>query len=372
MNTEPSSLDASLILDQIDDAVIAIDQQQIVRFFNPAAQLITGLSEKFSLGRLFTDCFPEQKQLWQLVESVMQSGRTIAHHEAITLKITGKSPERPVSAIVSPLIPSAAQQQGAIVVLHDLTRFHDLEEAARPAENLSLVRIMAAGLAHEIKNPLGGIKGAAQLLQAELGAPSELQDYTRMIISEADRANRIIEELLNISRPRSGQKDPINMGQLLDEIINLQQASNSERCLRFIRRFDPSLPIFSGDRDLLIRLFLNLIKNACEAAPTDSNILVESGINADYHLNLPGSRPIPMAQVSISDRGPGIPASEKDKIFTPFYTTKTGGSGLGLAVCQKIVADHRGFLQFSQRSGGGTRVKVTLPLRRNQNPASSE
>jgi two-component system nitrogen regulation sensor histidine kinase GlnL len=371
MKTEPPSPDAGLILDQIDDAVIAIDQQNIIRFFNPAAQLMTGLSEKFSLGRRFIDCFPEQEQLCQLVESVLQSGRTIANHEAITLKATGKRPERPVSAIVSPLLPSTEPQQGAIVMLHDLTRFHDLKEAARPAENLTLVRTMAAGLAHEIKNPLGGIKGSAQLLDSELGPSSELREYTRMIISEADRANRIIEELLNISRPRSGQTDCINLGQLLDEIINLQQASSRLRRLRFIRRFDPSLPEFSGDRDLLIRLFLNLIKNACEAAPDDSDILIESGINADYHLNLPGSRPVPMAQVSISDRGAGIPAAEKDKIFTPFYTTKSGGSGLGLVVCQKIIAEHNGFLQFYERSGGGTRVKVTLPLRWHQNPAGS-
>ena len=111
-----------------------------------------------------------------------------------------------------------------------------------------------------------------------------------------------------------------------------------------------------------MRLFLNLIKNGCEATSDNSEILIETRIDTEYHLSLPGTRPTPMVQVSISDQGSGISAAELEKVFTPFYTTKAGGNGLGLPICQKIVTDHEGLLQFVGRSAGGTRVKVSLPL----------
>jgi two-component system nitrogen regulation sensor histidine kinase GlnL len=225
-----------------------------------------------------------------------------------------------------------------------------------------MIKTMASGLAHEIKNPLGGIKGSAQLLQIELGENLELQEYTQLIVREAERINRIIEELLDLSRPRKAQLESVNIGQLLNEIVTLQETAMLDRGIFFKWRLDPSIPDISGDRDLLTSLFLNLLKNGCEATPDHSEILVQTGIDTEYHLSLPGSRPTPMVQISIHDQGAGISAVEREKIFTPFYTTKTGGNGLGLPICQKIVSDHGGLLQFIDRPEGGTQVKVLLPL----------
>jgi len=356
-----SQQEYATILDSIDHAIIVIDQEEKITLFNSTAQLYTGLAEKRIIGQPFFDCFCKQKKLCTLVRSAIDSGRSISTHETVTLKISN-SPSRQVSVSAAPIFSATTNQPGAVILLHDLTRICSLEKAGRHADRLTMVETMAAGLAHEIKNPLGGIKGSAQLLHLELEGNAELQEYTELIVRETDRLNRIIEELLNLSRPRKTEIEPVNIGLLLDEIVKLQNRSAHNREIRFKLQFDPSIPNIPGDHDLLMRLFLNLIKNSCEATPDHSTITIVTRIDSDYYLNLPGSRPTPVVQISISDQGSGISATELEKAFTPFYTTKSTGNGLGLPICQKIVTDHAGQLQFTDLPEGGTRVSVSLPL----------
>lgn len=356
-----SQQEYALILENIDDAIMTVNQQGQIILFNSAAQDYTGLSEKQAIGKSFFKCFQWQETLCYLVRTTLDEGRSISNHETVTLKTSG-SQQRQVSITVSPIFSTPKPQQGAVIVLHDLTRIRSLESTVRHADQLSMIETMAAGLAHEIKNPLGGIKGSAQLLQLELDSDSELQEYPQLIVREAERVNRIIEELLNLSHPRKARLESINIGQLLIEIVKLHKNTASNRDVLFIWKLDPSIPDIQGDRDLLTRLFLNLIKNSCEATTNKSEIIIATQVNAEYHLSLPGTRPTPMVKISISDQGPGISATELEKIFTPFYTTKTAGNGLGLPICQKIVTDHEGLLQFTDRPEGGTQVKVLLPL----------
>ena len=278
---------------------------------------------------------------------------------------TANSQHRQVSITASPIFPASAPQQGAVIVLHDLTRVRSLESAVRNADRLAMIETMAAGLAHEIKNPLGGIKGSAQLLQMELDGNAELQEYTQLIVRETTRVNRIIEDLLNLSRPRKAQLESVNISQLLNEIVTLQKNTVSDRGVVFEWQLDPSIPDIPGDRDRLMSLFLNLIKNSCEATIENSKITIKTRIDTEYHLRLPDTSPTPMVQISISDQGPGISPLELEKIFTPFYTTKEGGNGLGLPICQKIVTNHGGLLEFIEQPEGGTKVKVSLPLLHN-------
>ncbi len=361
-----------MILENIDDAVIAVNQQGEINLFNPAAQHYTGLSKKQSIGKSFFECFKSQETLCYLIRTALKEERSISDHETITFKTSRRHRQRPVSVTASPIFSSSGQQQGAVIILHDLTQVRSLEDAVRHADRLNMVGTMAAGLAHEIKNPLGGIKGSAQLLQMELEEHSELQEYTRLIVRETERVNRIIEELLNLSLPRKTQTKSVNINQLLDEIVMLQKNTIIDRGIRFKWQLDPSIPEIPGDRDLLIRLFLNLVKNAYEATTDNSEILIESRIDTEYHLSLPGTRPTPMVQICISDRGPGIPQSELEKIFTPFYTTKTEGNGLGLPICQKIVTNHGGFLHFNERHKGGTIATVSLPLFHNRSKEKTD
>lgn len=354
----------ALILENIDDAIIAVDQQGKIIYFNSSAQLFSGLSEKQSINQSFFECFQGQETLCYLARTTLEEGRSISSHETVTLR-TANSQHRQVSITASPIFPASAPQQGAVIVLHDLTRVRSLESAVRNADRLAMIETMAAGLAHEIKNPLGGIKGSAQLLQMELDGNAELQEYTQLIVRETTRVNRIIEDLLNLSRPRKAQLESVNISQLLNEIVTLQKNTVSERGVVFEWLLDPSIPDIPGDRDRLMSLFLNLIKNSCEATIENSQITIKTRIDTEYHLRLPDTSPTPMVQISISDQGPGISDLELEKIFTPFYTTKEGGNGLGLPICQKIVSNHGGLLEFIKRPKGGTKVKVSLPLLHN-------
>ncbi len=361
----PSHQEYALILENIGDAILAIDQQGKIILFNSAAQLYTGLSEKQTVGQSFVQFFQNQEILCYLVQTTLDEGRSISSHETISSRTPNSQP-RQVSVTVSPIFSDTEPQQGAVILLHDLTRVRSLEGAGRHADQLAMIETMAAGLAHEIKNPLGGIKGSAQLLQMELAGNIELQEYTQLIVRETTRVNRIIEELLNLSRPRNTQIEPVNISQLLNGIVTLQKNTVIDHGVHFKWQLDPSIPDIPGDRDLLMSLFLNLIKNSCEATADKSIITITTRIDSEYHLSLPGTHPTPMVQISISDQGPGISTAELEKIFTPFYTTKTGGNGLGLSICQKIVTDHEGLLQFSNRPEGGTQVKVSLPLFHNR------
>ena len=355
----PSSTLYRMVLENIDDAVIALDQDGLISLFNPAAQLFTGTSEKQCLGRSFVDKFKHQKNLCKLVQTSLAEGRSISDHE--TVKLQGVRP-RPLSVTVSPLLAADGKQQGVVLILRDLTQVRKLEAAVQRSDQMAMVGTMSAGLAHEIKNPLGGIKGAAQLLQRELQSGSDLIEYPQIMIREAERINSIIEELLDLAKPRQQKIELVNISQILDEIMLLQKQALAEQEIVFQLNLDPSIPPSYGDRDLLIRLFLNLIKNAGEAVPHGGEIIIESRIDNEYYLSRAGDRSVPVILITINDNGPGIPAEVMERIYTPFYTTKTGGSGLGLAICQKIIADHGGFLKIVPRPTGGTSVKVSLPL----------
>lgn len=357
-----------MILENIDDAVIAVDQNCIITLFNPAAQSYTGLSEKQTLGKNFSDCFSWQEALCSLLSTSLSSGRSISDHETVTLPQSSQRRERPVSITVSPIFSTAGNQLGAVIILHDMTQVRSLEDAVRHADRLTMVGTMASGLAHEIKNPLGGIKGSAQLMQMEIEDNPEMQEYVSLIIRETERVNRIIEELLDLAKPRKASISPVNISKLLDLQVKLQKSACHERGINFKWQLDPSIPEIPGDEDLLTRLFLNLIKNACEATPDNSEIVIASRIDAEYHLSLPGTKPTPMVQVRISDQGPGLSPEQRERIYTPFYTTKSGGSGLGLAISQKIVNDHGGLIHFNERPEGGTTVQVSLPLLVHANP----
>lgn len=349
------------VLDNLEDAVVAFDQQEKVTLINPMGQNFLGFSEKQAIGASLEKVVRKQETLLYLVRTSLSETRSIADHENIVLHTTGLPP-RPVSATVSPLYSPEGKLEGTVLMMHDLTRVRELEEAIQRADRLSMLGTLAAGLAHEIKNPLGGIKGAAQLLAMELGENPDLQEYPQVMVREVERVNTIIEELLNLGNPRSLERVPVNLSQILNDIVLLQQEAVHDREVRFQLHLDPSIPPIVGDPDLLTQLFLNLIKNAGEAIDQHGQIEITTRVSSESHRNKPSSRPQPMIRVEISDNGKGISAEEQERIFTPFYTTKRGGSGLGMAICQKIVSDHDGLLKVESQPGQGTQVTVALPL----------
>jgi two-component system nitrogen regulation sensor histidine kinase GlnL len=219
---------------------------------------------------------------------------------------------------------------------------------------------LAAGLAHEIRNPLGGIKGAAQLLRRSLDGPSQLREYTDIMIREVDRVNQLIEQLLDLSGPAQLTLAPINIHQLLDDVLLLEgQTVNAENTA--IRKiFDPSLPPIRGDRARLTQVFLNIVKNAFQAMERGGTLTITTRLETDFHIREQGTARNRLIWIDIADEGTGIKDEDLPHIFSPFFTTKNNGSGLGLATSYGIVKEHGGLIRVETEEGKGTTFKVSL------------
>lgn len=348
------------IIDSVGDGVLVLDPEGFITFMNPAAEELTGVSLRIVQGMSFPAVFKGEEILQEMVAKTSESGMTISDHENIVLYRGGHP--APVSATTSPLMLASGEKTGTILLMRDLTNIRELEEAVRTADRLASLGTLAAGLAHEIKNPLGGIKGAAQLLEKELPPDSELLDYTRIMIKETQRVNRIVEELLALTTPRKLELSKVNLHEVLGDIITLQKSSRGDRDISFLQMFDPSIPTILADEQQLTQLFLNLAKNAVEAVGENGQIRVSSRIVSDYTLTKKGERRQRMVAVEIADDGPGMSREQLDQLFTPFFTTKSRGTGLGLAICHKIVTEHRGMIKVASEKGKGTAFTVMLPL----------
>jgi two-component system nitrogen regulation sensor histidine kinase GlnL len=348
------------IIDSVGDGVIALDPEGRVLLMNPVAEELSGRSRRIAEGISFRDIFRGETMLLELVAKAASSGMSVSDHENIVLRCSGHP--SPVSVTVSPLLDRNGSRLGTIVMLRDLSSIRDLEEAVRHADRLSGIGTLAAGLAHEIKNPLGGIKGAAQLMGQEIDAESELHDYLRVMLKETERVNRIVEELLHLAAPRKLRQEPVNLHKVIADIILLQRETAKTRNIAFRSDFDPSIPPILADEELLTQLFLNLIKNALEAVASGGEVRVSSRIVAEYRMNQKGEGRSRVVAIEVHDTGPGIRPEDLDQLFTPFFTTKSGGTGLGLAICQKIVAEHRGMIKVESTPGKGTTFSVLLPL----------
>jgi two-component system nitrogen regulation sensor histidine kinase GlnL len=348
------------VIDSVGDGVIVFDRRGMVTLINPAAEEITGISRRQAQGHLPAEIFAGVETLLEMVEKTAATSMTISDYENIALTKGGHI--TPVSATTSPLLQDNGEQIGTILILRDLTSIRDLERAVRQADRLSILGTLAAGLAHEVKNPLGGIKGAAQLLEMELPAESELRDYTRVMLKEVQRVNRIVEELLELASPRRLELSKVNLHKTLADILILQKRAVGKKKITFQQQFDPSIPPVLGDEALLIQLFLNLIKNAVEAVGESGLIRVTSRVLADYSMTQKGERRARMVAIEISDDGPGIHKEEMEHLFTPFFTTKPNGTGLGLAICHKIISEHRGMIKVDSDPTRGTTFTVMLPL----------
>lgn len=347
------------VIDSVGDGVIVVDRQGIITLYNPAAEEITGFSRRQAKGAQFSQLFALEMALVEMVSKTTCTGITISDNENVIIRSTGRI--KPVSVTCYPLVTGNGETIGAILTLKDITYIRELEAAVRQADRLSTLGTMAAGLAHEIKNPLGGIKGAAQLLEEELNPDSGQREYTSVIIRETERVDRIIRELLALSSPRGLILAPVNLHKVLSDIIQLQKHATLGRNIQFIQHFDPSIPDLMGDGELLKRLFLNLICNAIDSMENQGTLKVSSRILSDYRMAKMGGHSR-MVTVEIADNGPGIPSEDLENIWSPFFSTKTSGTGLGLTICHKIVAEHRGMIKVESSREHGTKFTVLLPL----------
>ena len=268
----------------------------------------------------------------------------------------------PVGLALFPLEDQTGKTQGIILLLHDLTRRRELEEDLKRSDRLATLGTLGAGLAHEIKNPLGGIKGAAQLLRRALAAEPAFTEYTDIITREVDRIDHLMEQLLNLSRPAKLDLGCLNIHEILDQVLLLEKQEGESAKITVRKHFDPSLPPIRGDRNQLTQVFLNIVKNALQAMSGSGDLAVTTRMETDFHIREPGKERDKFIWVDIKDNGPGISEENLPHIFSPFFTTKNHGTGLGLAVCHRIVKEHGGMIRVESRMNGGTTFKVSLPV----------
>ncbi len=347
------------VIDSVGDGVIVVGSNGRITLCNPAAEAITGFSQRQAQGAEFEKLFALETTLIEMLAKTIHTGITISDHENVVVRSTGRI--TPVAVTCYPLVEGSGENIGAILTLKDITYIRELEAAVRQADRLSTLGTLAAGLAHEVKNPLGGIKGAAQLLEREFAPGSEMLDYTKVMIRETERIDHIIRELLELASPRALKLAPVNLHRVLGDILLLQKQAVADQEIAIIQHFDPSIPDIMADEEMLTRLFLNLIRNAIDAMGNDGRLTVTSRVLSDYRMtqNRRNSR---MVAIEVCDDGPGIPQADLENIWTPFFSTKSTGTGLGLTICHKIVSEHRGMIKAESDPGHGTKFTVLLPL----------
>src|SRR5437899_9446847 len=350
------------VLAGLPDAVIAVDTELRVVFWNSAAEVLAERSARRAEGRLLKEVFPGDASIVRRLAETLASGESRSEAEALVERADRR--EVPVSLVTAALFGKDGNVGGAVAVLRDLSRIRQLEAEVRRGETLAAAGRMAVGLAHEVRNPLGAIRGAVQLLKRELGPDSRLGEYTDVLMTEVDRVNRIIEMLLDLARPVQLRPVPLNLHQLLERVAVLNEEGARERGIALVRRYDPSLPPILGDEDRLVQVFHNLVRNALDAMGSSGRLTLSTRVSLNPlfgKMDLGGGQRN-MVEAQVADEGAGIPATVRAKIFDPFFTTKDKGLGLGLAICHRILEEHRGAIQVESAEGRGTIVTCFLPI----------
>ena len=350
------------VLAGLPDAVIAVDPDLAIVFWNSAAEVLTGRSSRRATGRALKDVFPAESSVVRRLAETIATGESRSEPESVADTVDNR--QVPVSIVTAALFGRDGSVEAAVAVLRDLSRIRQLEDEVRRGETLAAAGRMAVGLAHEIRNPLAAIRGAVQLLSRELGTESRLTEYTEVLLSEVDRVNRIIEMLLDLARPVQLRRAALNLHQLMERVALLDEETAREKGITILRRYDPSLPPILGDEDRLLQVLHNLVRNAIDAMPRGGRLTLSTRVSMNPlfgKVDL-GAGQRNMVEASVTDEGTGIPADVKRRIFDPFFTTKVKGLGLGLALCHRILDEHHGAIQVDSVEGRGTTMTCFLPI----------
>lgn len=355
--SSPRQISWEQILANLDDGVIALAAEGKVIFFNEASEILTDISSAAAVGQPLEQIFKREPWLVELVRKTHPPRQKRARGEGDFISRWGR--KIPVGVTVSPLQDRHGHFVGTILLLRDIKRRKELEEDLKRADRLVLMGTLGAGLAHEIRNPLGGIKGAAQLLRRSADGNSSVREFTDIMIREVDRVNQLIEQLLDLSRPAELDLAAVNIHEVLEDVLLLESQSIGDKEIHIKKWFDPSLPPIRGDRARLTQVFLNLVKNAFQAM-TRGTLGVTTRLETDYHVREQDTAPNRFIWVDFTDEGGGIREEDLPHIFSPFFTTKNNGTGLGLATCYRIIKEHGGTIRVESAEGKGSTFRVSL------------
>jgi two-component system nitrogen regulation sensor histidine kinase GlnL len=330
-------------LDLLATAVVALDERFIVRYANPAAESLLSTGARSLVGQPFLALFDEREAL----ERALAEAR-ISHWDYSAQSATYSRAHLELSCVMTRVdLPGMALLVELRPIEQQLRMAREERIAAEQQANRELIR----NLAHEIKNPLGGLRGSAQLLERELDKP-ELKEYTQVIIQEADRLQKLMDRML--TPHRAPQLQPVSIHEVLERVRNLVEA---EFGVEVKRDYDPSLPEIVADREQLIQALLNIARNAAQAGAKT----IEFKSRAVRQVTLLRRRYRLALELQIIDDGPGVPKEIQDRIFSPLVSGREGGTGLGLSLAQALVQYHRGVIEFESRPGH-TIFRILLPL----------
>ena len=362
---EPTHLSATLeqrLLDYLTTAVLVVDSNLLIRYVNSSAEMLLELSSPRLLGTPVHQLFLESgKPLASIAGALLAEGNPFTKRQATLTLPSGNS--------ISVDYTATPVQEGAehylLLELQPMDRLLKISREASIMSSHQNSRALIRGLAHEIKNPLGGLRGAAQLLAKELPDPA-LQDYTDIIIAEADRLRNLVDRLLGPHK--LPQQKPLNIHEVLERVIGLVEAESAGR-ICFERDYDPSIPDLRGDKSKLIQAALNVMRNAMQALTETSDrtptILISTRVLRQFTLGDQRHRLV--CCINIVDNGPGIPSELLQSIFFPMVSGRADGTGLGLSIAQSILNQHKGLIECSSEPGE-TRFTLYLPVESSHEP----
>ncbi|HJP04725.1 MAG: nitrogen regulation protein NR(II) [Gammaproteobacteria bacterium] len=348
MSTQSSD---NTLLNNLSTAVLLVGHEFDIIFLNAAAEDITGQSVRRAAGKSLFELVPGFEQLTELCERAQERGRSFGGN--IHIPATQRDGSKLDLAVrVSPAATAAA---GALIVeLFDTTQRHQLDREEALVNQHGVSRRMLQQLAHEIRNPLGGLRGAAQLLERELSDP-DLKEFTGVIISEADRLASLMDGLLGPGQ--KPQTEPLNVHEPLEYVATIVGSESDQ--LEITRDYDPSLPELHVDRHQITQALLNLVRNAAQALNGKGRIILRTRILTNQLLNRQIYKLV--AAVEIEDDGPGVPPDIVNTLFYPLVTGRDGGTGLGLPLAQDLVNRHNGLIEYDSVPGR-TVFTVHLPV----------
>ncbi len=338
------------ILQNIPSGIITINTKGAITMVNQAAERLLGCSKDELFGSYVEDLFGLPDGIPSPLLATLKDGEGHVREEVQIRTKGGKLV--PVGFSTSLLMDEKGEVRGAIGILRDISRIKEMERRLTRADRLAALGEMVAGVAHEVKNPLAGIRTGVELLSKGLPPDSPQNENVDPILSEIDRLDRIVRDMSSFAYRPPLELSPVDAGELLNSSLKLLEKEIEEGGVAVKTEFHPQLPLIMGDRDQLTEVFYNLLLNACQAMREGGG---EITVRTDH---LPEED---VVEIKIEDTGSGIPREELPKIFNPFFTTKKRGTGLGLSIVHRIVEDHNGTISADSKSGEGSTFTLKLP-----------
>ncbi len=342
---------ANLILDHLADAVISVDENGNINYFNKTAEKMSGLLREEVIDKNYEEIFIHQNTPFTKLTYTLFREEELTNHQKVIQQVEDQYHWLITTRV---LLDENGKKIGAIAIYRDITKLKEMEEHLKQAEKLKVVGELAAGTAHEIRNPLTAIRGFAQLMKKNFNDDSKEYKYLQVIEDETRRINEIIREMLMLAKPLGFSLVKAELQEIIIETLNLMQSEAILRNVNIETNFLPFSLSVNVDIPHIKQIFVNIIKNGIEAMPFGGKLTIKTNIDKITEKAY--------AKVTIIDQGIGIPKENLGKIFDPFFTTKEGGTGLGMSVTYQIIKQHNGIIKVDSELGKGTVVNVLIPL----------